>query len=166
MNIRFCVRGQRGATLVVALIMLLLFTLLVSGALTLSTVNLKAVGNTQARNEAIAAANMGIEEVISLSGFTGLTDAQEYMIDFDQDSSTPSYAVTVTVEGCLRATPASVDESILSGVGSGLPNIQGYYTLWELKSVVDDAVSGAEVSVRQGMRKYMAETDAGFSKCK
>ncbi|UUZ64284.1 hypothetical protein LP417_03665 [Polaromonas sp. P1-6] len=40
-------RGQSGATLVVALIMLTLITLLVVNAFTLSSSNLKAVGNMQ-----------------------------------------------------------------------------------------------------------------------
>ena len=48
---------QQGAALIVGLIMLLLLTLMVTAAFTLSGVNLKAVGNMQSRAEATAAAN-------------------------------------------------------------------------------------------------------------
>lgn len=156
--------SQRGSTLIVGLIMLLLFTLMISSAFTMSGSNLKAVGNMQSRDEAIAAANAAIEQVVSLN-FTSLTAAQPYELDFDQDPATPPYLVTVTVEGCRRATPAPVDESLLSGVASGIPSTSGYYTLWELKSVVADGLSGAAVTVRHGVRKYMGELDPDFAKC-
>ncbi len=46
---------QRGATLIVALIMLAIITLVVIGGFTLSTSNLKSVGNMLVREEAVAA---------------------------------------------------------------------------------------------------------------
>lgn len=58
---------QQGATLVVGLIMLVMTTLLTVSAFTLSGNNLKAVGNMQYKNEAIAAANMAIEQTIGLN---------------------------------------------------------------------------------------------------
>lgn len=157
-------KSQRGSTLIVGLIMLLLFTLMISSAFNMSGTNLKAVGNMQSRDEAIAAANAAIEEVIILN-FTGLKEPQDYTFDFDQDPATPPYLVTVTVEGCRRATPAPVDEALLSGVSSGIPSTSGFYTLWELKSVVVDELSGAAVTVRHGVRKYMGELDSDFAKC-
>lgn len=157
-------QAQRGATLIVGLILLLLFTLMISSAFTLSTSNLKSVGNMQSRDEALAAANAAIEQVVSLN-FTGLTAAQPYALDFDQDPATAPYLVTVTVEGCRRKTPAPVDEALLSGQSSNIPSTSGFYTLWELKSVVADELSGAAVTVRHGVRKYMGETDPDFSKC-
>lgn len=157
-------RLQRGSTLIIGLIMLLLFTLMISSAFTMNASNVKAVGNMQSRDEAIAAANAAIERVVSLN-FTSLTAAQPYEFDFDQDVTTPSYQATVTVEGCRRATPAPVDEALLSGVSSGIPSTSGFYTLWELKSVVADEVSGAAVTVRHGVRKYMGELDPDFAKC-
>ena len=53
---------QRGAvTLFLSLLMLLLITVLVTTAFTMSTTGLRSVGNMQARNEAIAAAQLVIE---------------------------------------------------------------------------------------------------------
>jgi Tfp pilus assembly protein PilX len=56
---------QRGVTLVIGLIMLVLITLMVISAFMLSNTNLKAVGNMQFRDEAIAAANVAIERSLA-----------------------------------------------------------------------------------------------------
>jgi len=63
------IRAQRGATLVIALIMLVLLTLFAISALNTSTTNLKVVGNMQARTEAFNAAQQGIDTVISRTDF-------------------------------------------------------------------------------------------------
>lgn len=62
--------SQRGATLLVALIMLVLLTLFAISALRTSTTNLKVVGNMQARTEALNAAQQAIENVITTPLFT------------------------------------------------------------------------------------------------
>jgi len=63
------IRLQRGATLVVALIMLVLLTLFAVSAMNTSIVNLKVVGNMQSRSEALAAAQQAIETVLSTTQF-------------------------------------------------------------------------------------------------
>jgi Tfp pilus assembly protein PilX len=60
---------QRGATLIVALIILLLLALLGLGAFHTSINDLKTSGNMQARNEALNAAQETIETVISTRQF-------------------------------------------------------------------------------------------------
>ena len=62
MRKKYVLSRQEGATLVVGLIVLVTITLLMVSAFSLSGGNLKAVSNMQYRNEAIAAANMGIEQ--------------------------------------------------------------------------------------------------------
>ena len=61
--------NQRGATLVVALILLLLLALLGLGAFQTSVTDMKASGNMQARTEALNAAQETIETVISSRQF-------------------------------------------------------------------------------------------------
>ena len=78
--------AQRGATLVVGLIMLVLITVMVTSAFTLSSSNLKSVGNMQARDEAIAAGNRAIEQ-ISASPFTDDPVAEEINVDIDTDGA-------------------------------------------------------------------------------
>ena len=62
-------QSQRGATLLVALIMLVLLTLFAVSSLNTSTTNLKAVGNMQARTEALNAAQQAVETAISSAQF-------------------------------------------------------------------------------------------------
>ena len=56
---------QRGATLLVAMIMLVLITMMVITSMNLGKSSLQTVGNMQQRNQANAAAHEVIEEVIS-----------------------------------------------------------------------------------------------------
>ncbi|TLY59071.1 MAG: hypothetical protein E6K48_12365 [Gammaproteobacteria bacterium] len=58
---------QRGATLIVSLIMLLLITLLAVSSFTLGKANLQIVGNMQQRNQAFAAAQGAVAAVIIAS---------------------------------------------------------------------------------------------------
>lgn len=169
-------RRERGATLVVGLIMLLFITVMVGSAFTMSGTNLKAVGNMQFRSEAAAAANSAVEQVIG-QDFTNLTAEQPYSIDIDGDSTTPNYDVKVRVgrldasgnviDACRRAklTTYAADESNLSGQMSNIKNTGEYDTLWELRATVTDAATGASVTVVQGVNKYMSELDANFSRC-
>ena len=56
--------SQRGVTLVVGMIMLVLITLLVLASFHLGRNNLEIVGNAQQRNEALAAAQQTIEAAV------------------------------------------------------------------------------------------------------
>ena len=142
-------RAQQGATLVVALIVLTLITLVVVSAFTLSSSNLKAVGNMQARDESVAAANQAIELVIS-SAFTDAPVAQEVNVDINKDGTT-DYTVAIEVPKCVRATevinPDKCDENL-----KALCAENNWHTEWDLRATVGDAASGASVVMHQGVR--------------
>ena len=101
---RIASAGQRGAALVVGLIMLVLITIMLITALNLGTSNFRSVSNMQFREEAIAAANRAIELVIS-SNFATSPTAQEINVDIDQDD-TVDYVVLVDEPQCVQATIA------------------------------------------------------------
>ena len=63
------IRSQRGATLFIALVMLVMLTMFAVSSLNSSTTNLKVVGNMQSRGEALNAAQETIETVISTPQF-------------------------------------------------------------------------------------------------
>ena len=65
-----CLRRQRGAALIVSLIMLLLITLLAISSFTVGKSNLQIVGNMQQRAQALSAAQSTIATVISSIQFT------------------------------------------------------------------------------------------------
>ena len=156
---------QRGVTLVVGLIMLVLITLMVTTAFTLNMGNLKSVGNMQFRNESIAAANKAIEQMVGTQfplGFTTIPPASTFTYDINNDGNA-DYKVAMAQPVCVQAIQVAG-----SGGSGGCSGIRGgslagcaspnYSTLWDLEATVTDAVSGASVVVRQGIRQEVTSS--------
>ena len=136
---------QRGMTLVVGLIMLLVITLFVVSAIRLSTANLRTVGNMQARNEAAAASQRAIEDMLSsTAAFTEPT-----LID-------PTSPVTVTVNktnySVARATPVCVKTEPVTGNSYDNSGLALQDTYWDLQATATNNQSGASVTTHQGVR--------------
>lgn len=158
--------AQRGATLIVGLIMLLLITLMVSSAFMLSTTNLKAVGNMQFRDEAIAAANVAVEQVLS-SPFTtdpNASDNTTINADINNDGIT-DYVVGFNVENgvhplaCIRAARApTISTDAKCDLDHPCDAPLYFNTLWDINATVTDAASGASIRVRQGVRVLLKQT--------
>jgi Tfp pilus assembly protein PilX len=147
--------AQRGVTLFVGLIMLVLITLMVTTAFTLSNTNLKSVGNMQVRDEAIAAANQAIEQVLS-SSFTTSPAAEDINVDINNDDTT-DYVVNIATPTCIRAaidTPATLSSTDLVGMST----VANWNTLWNIEATVNDAKTGAKTTVRSGTRILLSQT--------
>lgn len=148
------VNRETGAiTIFVCMMMLLLITALVLTAYSLSTLNLRAVGNVQARDGAIAAANFVIEETVG-SDFWLRDDPETVPVDINEDGA-PDYSVVLSVPECVRATPAARTTSS-SVTLPGFSSISSWNTIWELQAVATDSVTGAEVTVVQGIRVLLS----------
>lgn len=167
-------RAERGAALVVSLIMLVLITLMVIAALNLGTANFRSVSNTQFREQAIAAANVAIQDRVS-STFEGPvvdpalgTIATSYQnVDLNNDGN-PDYTVAIT-PACVSATVAeSADPSSLS-----LPGVMSvastWNTVWDVRAEVSPPSvptgvtlvadpSGAKVTVHAGVRVLLTQS--------
>lgn len=146
---------QRGVTLFVSLVLLVLITLMVTTAFTLSNTNLKSVGNMQARNEAISAANKAIEQVIS-SSFTTSPAAEVINVDINNDSTT-DYIVSIATPVCVGSSidaPANLSSVQLPIT---MTSSSSWNTLWEIEAVVNDAVTGAKTTVRSGTRVLLSQ---------
>ncbi|RPJ45090.1 MAG: hypothetical protein EHM16_13740 [Betaproteobacteria bacterium] len=149
-------RAQRGATLVVGLIMLVLITLMVTSAFMLSTGNVRAVGNMQFRSEAMAAANMAIEQVLG-SPFTTAPGAEHIEVDIDNDGDT-DYEVELATPTCIRATvalPANASSILL---GPAMSTASHWNTVWDIDAEVNDPVTGASIRIRQGVRVLLLQS--------
>lgn len=157
---------QSGAVLVVGLVMLVAITLLMISAFSLSGGNLQAVGNMQSRNEAIAAANMVIEQTVNIN--FAAVDPANYPttidVDIDQDDTT-DYVVTLKAPLCLKATLAPANVSALSGVNSTITNSSNYLTLWEIEVTARNWATGASVVAKQGIGKEMTQSEYLLSSC-
>lgn len=158
-------RTQQGATLIVGLIMLVLLTLVVTSAFMLSSGNLKSVGNMQFRDEAVAAASMAIEQIIS-SDFTTLPVSSTVLVDIDQDG-TNDYTVNILTPVCVQAVTIAASVATLSGVTSGVPSTVDYNTVWDIEARVlgSGNTAGAAVTIWQGVRKRLTETQYAASAC-
>lgn len=152
--------AQNGATLAVGLIMLMLITVLVTSAFNLSNTNLVAVGNMQFRDEAIAAANKAIEQVLS-SPFMDSPAGQAIDVDIDNDD-TPDYEVVFSAPTCISATEiviaGAAPSSVTLGSSFALAGSTFHQTVWDLSASVTDADgSGASVQVHQGVRVLLTQ---------
>jgi len=152
---------QRGAALVVGLIMLVLITLMLVTALNLGTTNFRAMTNMQFRSEAIAAANKAIEQVIS-SPFTVAPAAEAINVDLD-NNAVNDYVVQIAVPQCVSAAQAfGADPSSLS-LPVSMSASSTWNTVWDVDASIDGAdpanVSGTAMRVHAGVRVLLSEAE-------
>jgi Tfp pilus assembly protein PilX len=133
--------SQRGATLLVVLIMLVVLTLFVVSAINISSVNMRIVGNMQHRTAAEALAQTAIEHT--------LNDATYFY--------TPGSVVPVP-------EPAGMDATVAPRVCLGADAATGYSaaqqivpedTYWHVQVTVVDSVTSAQTVMHQGVKMRM-----------
>jgi Tfp pilus assembly protein PilX len=149
------VARNRGAALVVGLIMLVLITLMLITALNLGTVNFRSVSNMQFREEAIAAANQAIDQVIGSPFVNNPSAVAAAPINVDMDKNgTIDYVVRIALPQCVYAAQAfGADPSSLS-LPASMTVASTWNTVWDIQATVDSAnnVGGAAVVIRAGVR--------------
>jgi Tfp pilus assembly protein PilX len=150
-------RRQRGATLVMAMIMVMLLSLLLVGAFNLSNTNLKTVGNMQWRDESVAAANQVLEQVVSSTFYNATTD-QTFSVDIDKNGST-DYSVVVSPATCIRAVQTADESPSDVELGTSMSSGAFWNTYWDIKATVTDPTSGTSIVVREGVRVQMSATE-------
>lgn len=164
-------RAQRGLTLFVAMIILVMITLLVVSAFRVSNTNLKIVGSMQGRQEAVASATAAIEQVIS-SGFfaenPAIVAATPIDVDINGDA-TPDFTVTMAMPKCLRTAPVvmgtpptklQIDCAGSSRYPGALTPTWCSNTIWDLSATTDDRLTGAKTTVQQGVGMTVEITNA------
>jgi heme exporter protein D len=183
MNTRPTHRGQRGATLIVALIMLVALALLAVSAVNTSTTNLRVVGNTQSRQEALAAAQAAVELTISTPLFitsAAAVAAAPIPVDVDGNGAADYEARLSPKPACYRVRVLKINEldpnssADLACLGSGAAHTAGIEVAgaapvtgdslcadsdWNIRAVVADARSSASVAVNQGISVRSLSTD-------
>ncbi len=155
-----CLRrsNEAGATLVVSLIMLALITLMILAALAIGGANFRTVTNMQFRDEAIAAANKALDQVMS-SPFAITPNADTILVDLDNDTNM-DYEVNVAVPVCIRATLAENTPPSSLSLPPSMSAASSWNTVWDIRATVAP-VSGfnageATVEVRTGARVLLA----------
>jgi Tfp pilus assembly protein PilX len=169
------IRRQGGMTLLVAMIILVMITLLAVSAYRVSNTNLRVVGSMQGRQEGQSAAQAVIDQVLSSIQFTRApagVAAQHWGIDINGDAK-EDFDVKLTPQPrCIRVAPVVLGGKIAAAdlpcVGSavlGKAHLSAYCsdTIWEITATTQDKLTGANTTVRQGVGVRVAVDDAGSS---
>lgn len=174
---------ERGITLVVALVMLLALSLLAVWGYNSSTANMRIVGNTQARQETLAAAQAAVEKTISSPLFVqhaADVAASPVPVDLDGDGAADLDARLNPQPACYRVRVIKVNEldpgspADLNCMGSSSAQNSGIEiegaapptgdslcadSEWNVRAEVTDARSNAHVAVNQGIGIRSLTTD-------
>jgi len=179
------IRHQRGTTLVIALIMLVLLTLFAVSSLNTSRTNLKVVGNMQNKNEALNASQQTIEAVISTPQFianpanavpTPCGAANTMCTDVTGDG-VADFTTTLTPQpACVSVTPIKNANLVLTnaddlGCSAGQQQQFGVsgavtgdslcsQTVWDIKAKTVSAAQNATVTVTQGIGVRVSNDNA------
>jgi Tfp pilus assembly protein PilX len=176
---------QRGVTLIVGLIMLVLITLLALTTFNMSRSGIQVVSNMQAKAEGETAARQVIEETISSTQFfatpgnsldepcNGVPNTR--CVDVNGDGTQDVKVELTPAPACIRARSVmntQLDVSDEEDVGCALGASQSFGvsgsvtgeslcadSLWELNAVATDTVTEARVEVTQGVAVRVARDD-------
>ncbi|MFV8817837.1 pilus assembly PilX family protein [Haliea sp. E17] len=159
-------KNQRGVVMVIAMIMLIAITLMVVTASNIAQTNLRIVGNMESREQARFAAIAAIEEALSSSRFAdsptsiflnscGVANRKCY--DSNGDGIF-DITVQVSTPTCVSVIPKkNVELDVFNFPDQATCHLPpGVYSMcaasvWEFEAVATDVVTGAEVTVRQGV---------------
>jgi hypothetical protein len=124
---------ERGATLIITLVMLVLLTMFAVSAITLSASTSKVVGNMQAKKTVDAIAQRVVDQVIS-EGLFG--DKRAVPVT---PSWTPAgMTIQVTERHCKAFSPQLLDPQLGTST-------------WEFDVCIRDSFTGAKSYIRQGV---------------
>jgi len=181
-------RRQRGATLLVALIMLVLLTMFAISSLNTSNTNLRVVGNMQAKSEATNVAQEAIETTLSTTQFISnpanavlnpCGTANTLCTDINSDGTNDYTTVLSPAPKCVTVKPikdAQLNLTNVEDLGCSAGQAQQFgvsgavagdslcsNTVWEINAVTTGAGSGATVTLTQGVGVRISTDDAGSS---
>ena len=172
---RFAPRAQRGATLLISLIMLVVLTLFAITAIRTGNIGLKIVGNQQAQKLMEAAAAQAIEQVVSnLGNFDAIaliapsaTAAQRVCVNANAAAGHP--AAVIPPATCTSGTQVDVEPvrciSAKRQTGGSLTQqMSTYENTWEIVATVTDTLTGAKATYHQGvMIRMLASSCPGVT---
>ena len=159
---------QHGSTLIVALVMLMMLTLMAISAMNSTTSSIQVVGNAQFREEANAAAQQGIESIISnnftvnpaASNVAVVIGVAAYIAQVEAPTCISSIGLTNSqldptnaVDAvCLGSGVATNTGTMTSGVApTSTAQSWCYEQKWDIRATVADANTGANTAVHQGV---------------
>ena len=167
--------NQRGNTLLMGLILLVLLTLMGLASVNTATSNLKVVGNMQYQQEALGAAQVSLNKVMSKGSYFAdpttapVTDTVDVtgdgIIDYTVALTQPCILSTTDITAAeLRPTVADdllcMSSSTLKNAGimgqtTGAAKSDCANVTWRITATVNDASSKSAVTLTQSARQRM-----------
>lgn len=168
-------RSQRGSTLIMGLIMLVLLTLMGLASINSATSNLKVVGNMQYQQEALGAAQVAINMVLSSgsnfsnpagSPLTSTVDMTgdgnvDYTIALTQPCILSTKDILVSelsltnADDLLCMSSSSLKNAGIMGQATGAARSDCANVTWRVAASVNDTTSKAAVTLTQSARQKM-----------
>lgn len=168
---------QRGMTLIIALILLALMTLMAIASFNVGRISMDIIGNMQQRSEVVAAANGAIQEAISTRRLVDAPNAiflapcagaNTRCFDTNDDDVVDVTVALTPTPTCIQAQSIAnaslnfltvgdsdctvqVDQSQFGIEGGVTGNSLCANSLWEITAVATDAVTQASVAVTEGV---------------
>lgn len=175
---------QRGATLIITMIFLVIMSLMAVTAINLTTTNARITGNAQLRNEALSAAQVALAKTISSTEFATNPQAiakAPFDVDINGDGKVDyivkrdpqpkcnkvktikSNQLDPTIPADLGCMGTSQVQN--SGVDSASLGASGGDTMcanseWNIRAYVQDPASNTVVAINQGVGLRVLITDA------
>ena len=138
-------KRQRGTTLLIALIFLVILTLFAVSGMNTGVINLRTANNAQLVLEAEFAAQQQIESLVgNVSHFMTVAAGTTTNIDVNGDSVTDFQVITHPPK-CVSTVPAP-------GYSYEFAGSAPKDTVWEIVAVATDTVFGAKNTLRQGVK--------------
>lgn len=154
-------RTQRGVTLAVGLIMLVVITVMVVSAFKLSAINLGSVGNMQFREQALAAADLVInsEADAPFQNNIPITIPGDRDVDIDGDGN-PDFKVHFNGITCVSASAEGSTAASSVTLPVTMSSLSSYNTLWDFDVTATDATAGttgASIRLHEGVRAKLTQ---------
>jgi Tfp pilus assembly protein PilX len=148
------IRSQRGATLLVTLIMLVVLTMFAITGFNLSSVNLKIVGNFQQSKEAEATVQEALERVLSTVSIFAAPAAVCLPSGATPTGTAPNQTCA-TATDVLIAKPQCNYSTAAAGYTKKLGELTPEDTHWEVRASYTDPLTKAAAAVVQGVAVRM-----------
>lgn len=155
-----CLRQQRGVTLLVTMVMLVVLTLFVVSAIRLANVNLRIAGNFQWQKEMEAQADSALEQMISNSSIFNSGPVQAGTapdLDICADGTVLAAGSCTTTNprvGSMRA-PRCTSSQPAPGYTKKQDELTPDDNNWVAKATMTDSFSGAKVTIYRGVTVRM-----------
>lgn len=173
-------RRQRGATLIVSLVMLVLITLLAVSSFSLGKGNVQIVGNMQQRTQAFAAAQQAVATTISSTQFTKTPTnavpapcgaANTVCVGVNGDGAndinvvvTPTCDSIQPISVIAALSDPTLQYCVLSAsqetgvVGATNGNSMCSNSVWDIQASATDTLTGAQSVIDQGVGVVVPST--------